>query len=172
MTYLMTPNGGLKVDFGAQKAGRDWYIINDGVMGGLSSGKAMLTENSLVFKGSVSLANNGGFTSFKCPFQKIDLSAYEKVSIRIRGQGQTLGLTLEMDQRWFMPYYKLPIPLQSKEWQTITLYLKDFKGYRVGQFNGNYLSKDEQAKIIRMGFITDDKKEGNFEIEIDYVLFE
>ena len=41
----------LKIDFGKKKSGRNWRVVNDGVMGGLSEGDAVLTDNSILFKG-------------------------------------------------------------------------------------------------------------------------
>ena len=57
-------------DFGTKNsaASRDWRVINDGVMGGLSQGRALLTEESILFEGEISLENNGGFSSLKSPF--------------------------------------------------------------------------------------------------------
>ena len=54
-----------KIDFGKKKDGRNWQVVNDGVMGGLSEGEAQLTDDSVVFKGNVSLDNNGGFSSLR-----------------------------------------------------------------------------------------------------------
>jgi hypothetical protein len=72
------------IDFGTAKDGADWRVIVDGVMGGLSTGKATFTKNSVVFTGSISLENNGGFSSYRMPFGEYDLSAYKKVEIRYR----------------------------------------------------------------------------------------
>ena len=44
--------------------GQDWQVINDGVMGGLPKGTINFTDTSLVFQGSVSLENFGGFHRF------------------------------------------------------------------------------------------------------------
>ena len=53
-------------DFNKNKNLRDWQIINDGVMGGLSFGRLRLSENGNgLFYGFVSLENYGGFTSVR-----------------------------------------------------------------------------------------------------------
>ena len=56
-------------------------------MGGLSTGKMETRENSVVFKGAISLENNGGFASLRGPFQKTDLSNYSQVDIRYKLAG-------------------------------------------------------------------------------------
>ena len=44
----------------------DWTVTNDGIMGGLSKGKLEFTErNTMKFSGSLSLKNNGGFTTVR-----------------------------------------------------------------------------------------------------------
>ena len=42
-----------------------WQIVNDSVMGGLSTSQAYEKDNSLIFTGNVSLENNGGFASIR-----------------------------------------------------------------------------------------------------------
>ena len=59
-SILMITNKPYKVDFGKNKDGKEWRVVNDGVMGGLSRGSLALTDNSILFKGEVSLDNNGG----------------------------------------------------------------------------------------------------------------
>jgi len=66
----------LMFDFGEGKDFGRWAIINDGVMGGLSQSQAQVTGDALLFKGSVSLKNNGGFVSLRGPMGRYDLSAY------------------------------------------------------------------------------------------------
>ena len=43
------------------KTSDQWRIVNDGVMGGLSSSKAIVKDDKIIFNGNVSLENNGGF---------------------------------------------------------------------------------------------------------------
>ena len=47
-----------------------WRIVNDGVMGGLSSSDLELTKDrTAIFSGFVSLDNNGGFASVRATFR-------------------------------------------------------------------------------------------------------
>ncbi|MEN0051314.1 MAG: CIA30 family protein [Bacteroidota bacterium] len=162
----------LKIDFGKDGMGQDWQVINDGVMGGLSTGTINFTDTSLVFKGSVSLENFGGFTAFKSPFQATNLSDYEYVSIRLKVKEQQFALTLETDQNFYQPYYKKVIATSSEEWETVRLKLSDFKEWRLGQATGKQLSKASAAEVLRIGLITNEKKAGDFEVEVDYLVFE
>jgi len=50
-------------DFTENKDTGNWMVVNDGVMGGLSKGTLTAGENgNAVFKGTISLENNGGFS--------------------------------------------------------------------------------------------------------------
>jgi len=49
-------------DFTEKSDLTNWYVVVDGVMGGLSQGSfGVNDEGNGVFKGTVSLENNGGF---------------------------------------------------------------------------------------------------------------
>lgn len=160
-----------KIDFGKRSSASGWQVINDGVMGGLSQGEVNFTSNSVRFFGRVSLANNGGFASFRSPFGRIDLSAFSRVKFRVRGEGIRCAFTLETDRRFWMPNYKHQLKLEHEGWQVIEVSLADFKQYRLGRPTGRALLSETKREIIRMGWITDEKKEGPFSLEIDYVEF-
>lgn len=161
----------MKVDFGNKKDGADWYVINDGVMGGLSDSDAMLEKNSMRFQGAVSLENNGGFASMRGPWGDYDLSAYETVEIRIKGKGQTLAFTLALYEEWYRPNFKLDIVKTTEDWEVVELKLSDFQAYQVGRPTGQFMGAEQKAEVIRMGFITNEKKAGPFDFEIDYIHF-
>ncbi len=162
---------GLKFDFGQDKDGDDWYVINDGVMGGLSKGAITRKENSFVFAGTVSLANNGGFTSYRTPFQPFDLSAYDTLSIKLRSTGIQMAIVMETEKPYYKPNYKYALPKTEGEWTVIDIPLKELGAYRLGNPLGYQLDKEKQAEIIRIGLITNEKRADKFEIELDYLVF-
>lgn len=67
-----------------------WSIVNDDVMGGVSQGSAQAVDDVLLFKGDISLENNGGFSSvsFK-PESKMDMSASTVYFIKVKGKIKT-----------------------------------------------------------------------------------
>lgn len=173
LTLSMTiHNSKLDVDFGTQADGQDWMVINDEVMGGLSEGKAQLEKNSIVFEGNVSLANNGGFASLRCPYQALDLTGYKTIEIRLKNKGVAFAFTLTTDRRYYIPYFKQAIETTSENWEIIRLELADFKQYRLGTATGVSFTEDYHNQIIRMGFISNEKRAATFELEIDYIKFE
>lgn len=65
---------GSALDMG-EWTGGGWYIQNDGVMGGRSSGTLELADSGAKFEGSINL-NGGGFASFRRSFAARDLTSY------------------------------------------------------------------------------------------------
>lgn len=162
----------LNYDFGITKEGINWYVVNDGVMGGLSDSDAFLQENSLLFKGNVSLDNNGGFVSLRCPYGDMDFSKFKTVSIKYKNAGQNFAFQLETERMFFRPNYKVLLADSENEWTTASFKLEDFKEYVMGKANGNEITSIKLANVIRFGFINYGKKAGDFEFEIDYIKFE
>jgi len=169
-TFTMTETT-KKIDFGKGKSGDNWQVINDDVMGGRSSSQFELQENSLIFKGNVSLENNGGFASLRSPFGKVDLSDYKTVTIRYKGTQRAFAFTLENERAYYRPSFKKILLPKSTDWETITLTLSDFEAYSLGRNMGYNLTPKIQEDIIRMGIILNDKKSGGFELEVDFIEF-
>lgn len=54
-------------DSGAGSTMAGWSVVNDTVMGGMSSGQLAMEDGLMVFSGVLSLDNNGGFASVRSP---------------------------------------------------------------------------------------------------------
>ena len=169
---VMSYNNNYKINFGETTGGQDWMIVNDGVMGGLSQSTATFTDNSLLFKGTLSLKNNGGFASIRSGKGKFDLSKYGTVKIRFRSTGRDFDLRFATSELYFKPNYKHSFSSATGKWETVELKISDFKEYTMGQISGSTINKDVLENILRIGIILSDKKEGPFEIELDYIEFE
>ncbi len=48
-------SGNEKIDFGSEKVDGGWYVVNDGVMGGLSQSRIAFTKDAMIFQGNLSL---------------------------------------------------------------------------------------------------------------------
>ncbi len=59
------PNARMMFDFSNLNDSSSWFTLLDGVMGGKSTGNLEKTENTIVFTGTTSLRNNGGFSSMQ-----------------------------------------------------------------------------------------------------------
>jgi monofunctional biosynthetic peptidoglycan transglycosylase len=162
----------VKIDFGESKDGELWQITNDGVMGGLSEGDYDFSYDSVMFSGTISLENNGGFSSYRSRFKKRDFSSYKKIIIRYRSKEYAMGFTLEMDRRWYVPYYKVDLPATDWKWIEKEITFSDFIKYNIGRKRSGKPSMNDLKNILRIGFISNEKRAGPFKIEIDYIKFE
>lgn len=70
-----------------------WRIVNDGVMGGVSSSRVSHTGDALRFAGEISLANNGGFASMRRSLDAgIATGEPDGFVVRARGDGNRYRL--------------------------------------------------------------------------------
>jgi len=161
-----------RIDFRKTTGGQDWMIVNDGVMGGMSNSTTELTKSSLLFKGVLSLKNNGGFASIRSKKGNIDLSDFTTVKIKYKSSGRNFDLRLATSEQYYKPNYKHQFGSTTGEWEIAELKLSNFKQYTMGQISGPNIGKKVLENILRIGIILSDKKEGPFEIEIDYIEFE
>lgn len=159
------------IDFGTKGNSSDWYVLNDAVMGGLSEGNLTKKANSIIFEGSVSLENNGGFASIRSAYDRYKMASFNQIEIRYRSNAYDFAMTLELFQQFYRPYFKYNLPDTKNEWVIRTIDLKDFKAYSLGKYLGYKLDNKDKNNIIRMGFISDEKRAGAYMIEIDYINF-
>ncbi|MEM6361858.1 MAG: CIA30 family protein [Bacteroidota bacterium] len=174
LTILMLSVGllseGHKVSFKKSTDISDWKITNDGVMGGLSKGAIKTTDSGILFFGEVSLKNFGGFTSYKSAFKEYDLSQYKKVEIKYRSTGSDMAMQLETSKQFFSPYFKVNLPV-SKDWIVRSIDLTKFNQYQMGESTGSKIQGRDLKRVVRIGFITNEKKEGPFQFEVEFIRF-
>lgn len=153
-------------DFNPKSDLQQWLIVNDDVMGGKSESTFSLNKEGFgVFKGQVSLENNGGFASlrYRCPQTPID--NYRKIVIRLKGDGKTYQFRLKTSTRDYHAY--VTNFSTSGDWEEVSIALKDlypsFRGRKLdmGNFSQSYFSE--------LGFLIGNKKAESFELLIDKI---
>jgi Complex I intermediate-associated protein 30 (CIA30) len=79
-----------------------WGALDDVVMGGVSESSIRFKEAIAEFSGHVSTANSGGFASVRTRNfdPAIDLSAYEGIALRVKGDGNRYKFMLRTESRW------------------------------------------------------------------------
>ena len=146
-----------------------WSIVNDGVMGGVSSSDLEVTDSeTALFSGFVSLDNNGGFASIRATFQSMDLSAYKGVTLRVRGDGRSYQLRFRMDGGFDGVAHMAEFETKRDEWVDIDLPFEGFRPTYRGRVPRGSGPLDP-ARIRQMGFLIGDKREGPFQLEIAWV---
>jgi NADH dehydrogenase [ubiquinone] 1 alpha subcomplex assembly factor 1 len=155
-------------DFNKKSNLRNWIIIDDIVMGGQSSGSLKLSADGFgIFQGSISLDNNGGFSSVRYRFQKIAIDNYTEIVLKLKGDGKKYQFRIKSNSR---DYYSYITPfLTSGEWQEVKIPLKEmypsFRGRRLNQPN---FSNDYIEEIT---FLVGNKKNENFKLLLDKIEF-
>lgn len=98
-----------------------WGAVDDVVMGGVSQSDLRTVENTALFAGDVSTDNSGGFASvrtknFDPPF---NLSGYEGVALRLRGDGKRYKFFLRTESNWDGVAYSYSFDTVANEWITV-----------------------------------------------------
>lgn len=178
LVYLLTPElavtgdkmkgKNVLIDF-RDTDNNEWYVVNDGVMGGVSQSSLKRTgEDTGIFAGVLSLENNGGFVSVRADIGRSDLSAFNGLEIRVRGDGRTYQLRVRIDDRFDGIAYRAYFETREGEWNTVRVPFNEF----LPTFRGRILRDAPELDpsiIHQVGFLLADKKPGPFSLEIDYV---
>jgi len=118
-------------DFADPAAMRGWQVEDDGVMGGVSRGNMFHDKaGHLIFRGEVSLENDGGFSSIQNNFDPLDVSKYQHALIRLKGDGKDYRFIVESDPN--ARHYYVAEFTTNGEWQEIKIPLRKMYPVRRG----------------------------------------
>ena len=149
----------------------DWFVINDGVMGGLSESSMILTnDGNGKFSGSVSLENNGGFASVRAEVPEADYSDFKAISIKVKGDGKKYKFRIRTDRNFDGVSYQASFT-SGNSWQEFTFTPGDFTPVFRGRVVRDYPALDF-GRMQQIGFLISDKQKGKFELLIDSVWME
>jgi len=144
----------------------DWKIVDDVVMGGRSNGKFNIdSDGNGVFSGDVSLENNGGFSSVRYQFAKINTTKDSKVIIRLKGDGKEYQFRIKNNRNTYYSY--ITSFKTNGDWENISIHLKDlypsFRGQtmNIPNFAGN--------SIEEIVFLIGNKKNESFALVLDKI---
>lgn len=146
-----------------------WVAVNDGVMGGLSQGGPEIREGHLRFRGELSLANNGGFSSVRTVGQVFDMSGATSVVLRVRGDGRPYQLRLATAARFrgMAVSWGGEFTTQAGQWTEVRVALAALvptvRGVRL---DGPAL---DPADVEEIGLLIADKQEGPFALDVDWI---
>ena len=156
-------------DFNNMDEQSQWRVVNDGVMGGLSTSQMKMTEQkTAIFAGEVSLENNGGFASVRRAPHDYELAGFDGVMLRVKGDGRTYQLRVRTNDRFDGVAYRKEFKTKPDEWLEVKISFSamepTFRGRKVPD------APPLKAENIRQsGFLIGDKKAGPFRLEIDWI---
>ncbi|MFI1745764.1 CIA30 family protein [Thalassobellus sediminis] len=159
-------NSKMIFDFNKEADIKNWNVVDDVVMGGLSSSEFKLNADGFgVFKGQVSLENNGGFSSVQYQFKKTEVTKYRSMKIRLKGDGKNYQFRIKDKTSNYYSYITTFSTIN--EWQTVEIALKDmYPSFRGRRLNTPNFSHDFIEQIV---FLIGNKKNENFKLIIDKI---
>ncbi|NBB93525.1 MAG: hypothetical protein GVY32_10205, partial [Gammaproteobacteria bacterium] len=105
------------IDFEATRTA-GWQVVNDGVMGGRSRGHVEIDDGVLRFNGTL-VTQGGGFTSVRASVD-FDLSDYEGLELRVRGNGRIFEVEVNDGQRYGWRSVSRRAPFETgNKWRTV-----------------------------------------------------
>lgn len=157
------------IDFNKNSNLLGWRVVDDVVMGGRSSGEFSINnEGHAEFYGLVSTENNGGFSSLRYRFEKLDIVGFTTIKIRLKGDGKKYQFRVKPNQ--FNQYSYTNYFQTSAEWETIEIKLADL----VPTFRGRVLDMDnyDGNELEELGFLVGNKRNETFKLIIDSIVLE
>lgn len=167
MNAETAPHGTL-FDFSAATNASAWQIVNDDVMGGVSTSSFNVTNGVAVFRGEVSLKNNGGFASVRSSPARQNLAGLDAFVVRVRGDGRRYKFTVRTEAGFDTPIYQCAFTTRRGEWEEHRLPFTDF----VPTFRGRVLTNMpplDPASIVSVGFLISDNQAGPFKLEVAWI---
>jgi len=165
-----TPN--LQMDFKSRAEMSLWRAVNDGVMGGLSSGGPTFENGNLIFSGVIN-TNGGGFSSIRRAVKGGEIKSARRVTMRVRSDGRAYRLRFRTDVTWRgrRIAFQKPIPVsQAGEWVIVTVTLDNMRASLFGRTVRG--AEFVPENVIETGVILADGQDGPFKLEIDWMKVE
>ncbi|MFD0860889.1 CIA30 family protein [Sungkyunkwania multivorans] len=153
-------------DFNRETDINEWRVVNDGVMGGLSEGSIRLnSDGHAVFSGSISLKNNGGFSSVRHRYKTKEVSGYSKVMLRVKGDGKKYQFRIKSNR--YDRHSYIGEFTTSGDWETIEIdFSKMYPAFRGRTLD---ISNYPGAQLEEIAFLIGNKKAEDFKLLIDSI---
>lgn len=170
LLWSETSTAGIEmIDFTQASEHQQWSAINDNVMGGISTGGIVYDGEHSLFKGELSLENNGGFSSINRSLESLN-PAVNNVELSFVGDGRTYQLRFTTWIDGNRTNYKHSFKTIKGEQLKKVFQLNDFKAV----FRGQSLSgapRLEAQDIRQIGFLIADKQPLPFELNLIQIQF-
>ena len=152
-------------DFGTNRGDPAWYVVNDYVMGGRSEGGFTIEEGELRFAGRTN-TDGGGFSSIRTRPVEFDLSMYDGIRLRVKGDGRRYTWRLTTAARWEgrEVAYWADFDTQDGSSSTVDIPFSRF----VPRHRGTRLEGPDldPAQISGLGLMIYDRRDGPFELRL------
>jgi hypothetical protein len=145
-----------------------WTTINDPVMGGLSTSTVSFGDGGLLFAGTISLDNNGGFASTRGPQDPgigQRAAGATALGVRARGDGKTYVMKVDSaGQPWS---YIQRFSTDAGTWRTYELPIGGFQAVGMRLDPAPYAPQSlDPSTVSRVSIYILDKQQGPFELTV------
>jgi monofunctional biosynthetic peptidoglycan transglycosylase len=169
MLLLFNTGDSILFDFDTEETMGDWYIVNDGVMGGISESQMQIFADGIAtFSGTVSPDNNGGFASIRAKVNTDSQKEYQGIVMRVKGDGNIYNLRFRTNRGFDGYAYQAKFSTKKDEWMEVSIPFSDFKP----TFRGRMLSQKPPlyySNIEQIGILVADKQWGAFSLDLDWI---
>ena len=159
----------MELNFKTAQAAQSWRAVNDGVMGGRSSGGPRFENGTMVFEGVIN-TNGGGFSSTRTALKPGGLAEADSLALRIKSDGRAYALNMQTNARYrFRPItFQAMLPATAPgEWAEISVPLNNLKTLVYGQpILG---AKFDKSKVRELSLYLGDGKDGPFKLEVEWI---
>ena len=147
---------------------RGWHVVDDAVMGGRSRGALVRDGSVLRFHGRTN-TNGGGFSSIRTRALALDLSGFDGVRVRVRGDGRRYTFRLTTDATWRGRPVSYWADFETKAGSWITADVP-FDAFRP-RFRGRWLDGPalDEARVRSLGVMIYDGRNGAFELRLESI---
>jgi len=148
-----------------------WTTVNDPVMGGLSASTVTFGDGGLVFSGTISLDNNGGFASTRGPQDPgigQRATGATVLGVRARGDGKTYVFKVDSaGQPWS---YIQRFSTEVGAWRTYELPVGGFQAVGMRLDPAPYAPQSlDPSTVSRVSIYILDKQQGPFELIVSAI---
>lgn len=140
-----------------------WQIINDGVMGGVSRSEVLPAGQGMLFRGQLSLENNGGFASIRRCFAE-EFAGVALFRLKVRGDGRGYQFRLRAGDAPDGIAWRCLFVTDGSV-QVVELPLTSFEPVIRGRIVSN-AGDLNPADIHWLGFMLADGKPGAFDLQV------
>ena len=156
-------------NFEKEKNLKEWFIVNDDVMGGISESNFSISKDGYgIFRGYISIENNGGFCSIRHDLSRKYIGNKYVLKLKIKGDGKDYQIRIKADRNDYFSY--IVTFKTTGEWEEIEIPLKEmypsFRGRELNMqnFNNNYFEQ--------IAFLVGNKRNEKFKLIIDRITLE
>lgn len=158
-------------DFALDAENFGWFIVNDNVMGGRSSGGPIFENSAMIFEGEIN-TNGGGFSSVRAEIAPTTLAGFTHLIVRARTDQRIYKVTLEdgletRDRRVSQQQTLVFNDPDGDGWQTARIDFDDLDPRIFGRAVDSDPFRPDLA--TQLGIMISDGVDGPFRIEIDWI---